>query len=393
MLRHGPAKQLLTLARLRSSEEELKKVRASFRRRAYTRVALLATCVFLVCSVLIDLLAGGSSYPHDIDSLRQQTSEILEESNGQLEVVSNVRNASIGKVTMIYGNFMPVFERALALQELHNERWGYSMFTLRTQILEQYWSKPAYILKLLLEELEKPEDTRLKWLMWIDADVVLMNQEIPLEIFLPGDEWDDIHCLVTNDFHGLNNGVFFLRVHEWSVWLISAVLSTKVWQPKVKLRWGDQTALERQLATEQFIHQTRHVPQRWFNAFAGDRGKPDPDPWTAPTRFRPSSVKEGDLLVHFPAHYDARARRMNTWLDVAEKHAAPWEVPLDNTTYMEEIAQYWEKEAGQEVEFLRSRKKVFDKVKENNRLAAEAKSLEELRKVKGEVLDDLDKWA
>lgn len=350
MLRRGPAKQATPFT---SAEKEISGSKAPPQRRwAYARfVALLTISICLLGSVVVDVFFGGGNarqYARPAQRLDKGTSAFLSEV-GQQGSVIRVGNASIAKVTMIYGDFSPVFERALALQELHNERWGYSQFTLRAQTLPGYWTKPAYILKLLLEELEKPEASRLKWLTWIDADVVLMNQNIPLEIFLPVDEWDDIHCLVTNDFHGLNNGVFFLKVHEWSVWLMSAVLSTTVYQPKVKLRWGDQTALERQLATQRFMHQTRHVPQRWFNAFAGYRGKPDPDPWKKQNPWTAFGVKEGDLLVHFPAHYDVRARRMNTWMDVAEAHEPPWEVPLQNTTYMEEIDRYWKQEAGQEV--------------------------------------------
>lgn len=78
-----------------------------------------------------------------------------------------------------------------------------------------------------------------------------MNSKIPLEIFLPasGPEWPLIHCLITNDLGGLNNGVYFLRVHEWSVWLMSAVLAVAIYDPKVYLKFNDQSAMEIAIAT------------------------------------------------------------------------------------------------------------------------------------------------
>lgn len=79
---------------------------------------------------------------------------------------------------------------------------------------------------------------------WFDGDIVLMNPKIPLEIFLPpDDDWNHIHALVTNDHRGLNNGVFFLRVHEWSVWLMTACLGTEIFDPEVQLEFGDQSAM------------------------------------------------------------------------------------------------------------------------------------------------------
>lgn len=79
---------------------------------------------------------------------------------------------------------------------------------------------------------------------WFDGDIVLMNPKIPLEIFLPPEDgWSHIHALVTNDHRGLNNGVFFLRVHEWSVWMMTACLGTEIFDPDIELEFGDQSAM------------------------------------------------------------------------------------------------------------------------------------------------------
>jgi hypothetical protein len=77
------------------------------------------------------------------------------------------KQSSIGKVMMLYGNPTPVYERALRGHDRHNQIHGYRMHVLREQTLSEFWSKPAYILQLLLAELAKPLPERLKWLVCV----------------------------------------------------------------------------------------------------------------------------------------------------------------------------------------------------------------------------------
>ncbi|KAL2404497.1 hypothetical protein ABEF93_005300 [Exophiala dermatitidis] len=277
--------------------------------------------------------------------------------------------SSIGKLSMLYGEPNSLYERALAAHLPHNKNFGYSMYVLREKTLPGYWSKPAYILDQLLAELALPQEERLKWLVWFDGDTVLMNPKIPLEIFLPpDDEWGHVHALVTNDHRGLNNGVFFLRVHEWSVWLMTACLGTEIFDPEIELEFGDQSAMGMWLKKERFRNNTIHVPQRWFNAYAGYRGEKTDlfaDPMAPQTKFRHNSIKEGDLLVHHAGHKSLRAQRMAPWMDVAEQHLPQWELDLDETTYEQEIRDFWKNEAPKE------RKLVDDLIKKEDQKARE----------------------
>lgn len=72
--------------------------------------------------------------------------------------------SKIGKLSMLYGD-NPVYQTAMKTHEQHNMDHGYRMDILKKQILDKYWSKPAYILRRLLEELSKPEDEMLQWLV------------------------------------------------------------------------------------------------------------------------------------------------------------------------------------------------------------------------------------
>ncbi|KAJ9664190.1 hypothetical protein H2198_000408 [Neophaeococcomyces mojaviensis] len=282
---------------------------------------------------------------------------------------------SIAKVSMLYGGSNPLYERALATHEPHNKNFGYPFFVLREQTLPGYWSKPAYMLRLLLAELEKPETKRLKWLMWVDGDVVVMNPNIPLEIFLPPEnKWDHVHAIMTNDHRGLNNGVFFLKVHEWSVWLMNSCLNTQIHEPSLELEFGDQSALQYWLNKEMFRNNTIHVPQRWFNAYAGYRGAETDlfaDPLQPAYKFKANSVREGDLLVHHAGHKSLRAQRMLPWIEAAERHLPSWELKLDDTTYLKEISGFWDKDAKKERKVVDDMQRTVAEIASKKKIAKE----------------------
>lgn len=72
--------------------------------------------------------------------------------------------AIIGKVTMLYGN-TSVYERAFRTHEEHSRRLGYPLLTLRKPVLDGVWNKYFVLLSVLMQELEKPADRRLQWLL------------------------------------------------------------------------------------------------------------------------------------------------------------------------------------------------------------------------------------
>jgi hypothetical protein len=73
----------------------------------------------------------------------------------------------VGKITISFGEPDEVYERAIKSHELHNEKMGYPQFVLRERVLSGLWSKHAYIISVLVQELAKPEDQRLRWLMFV----------------------------------------------------------------------------------------------------------------------------------------------------------------------------------------------------------------------------------
>jgi len=107
------------------------------------------------------------------------------------------------------------------------------------------WSKHGFLLTIIGQELSKPKDQRLQWLMWHDRDTVLMNPQIPLHVFVPPEpDFANINLLVTNDRNGLNNGVFMVRVGQWAFKLFASALSIREYQPEIPLKYTEQSGME-----------------------------------------------------------------------------------------------------------------------------------------------------
>ncbi|KAK3116080.1 hypothetical protein LTR53_003922 [Teratosphaeriaceae sp. CCFEE 6253] len=240
----------------------------------------------------------------------------------------------VGKCTLVF-NGNSYWERALRTHEEHDKLHGYRLHVLRLSLLDGVWSKPAYILSLLLRELAKPEGERLEWLFWVDADTIILNPYVPIETFLPppGSEFEDIHLVCTQDWNGLNNGIFAIRVNRWSVDLFTAILSFRYYRPDAALIFRDQSAMGDLIKEPMFAKHVVSAPQRWFNAYQGEQNE----------TLAPFQIRRGDLLVHF-AGVSEREKRMDVWLERAESHLDDWEVPLKSTSYPQEAREFWDEQ-------------------------------------------------
>lgn len=246
------------------------------------------------------------------------------------------RKTRVGKCTIVlYGS--SIYERTVQTHTLHDRLHGYPLYVLRQSIMDDVWSKPAYILSLLLRELAKPQEERLEWLLWVDADTIMLNPYIPLEIFLPpSPQFDDVHLLVTHDWNGLNNGVFPIRVNQWAVELFSAIVSSRYYKPDQDLTFRDQSAMDTLLKDTKFAAHTVEAPQRWFNAYQGEHNE----------TLAPYQVRRGDFLVHFAGVIN-RDERILFWLDRAEQHLPDWEMEVQHTSYPAEVKDFWNQKAGE----------------------------------------------
>jgi hypothetical protein len=65
---------------------------------------------------------------------------------------------------MVYGN-SSIYERTVNTHKLHSRRLNCPHFILRSPILDGVWNKYAILLFVMLQELEKPPERRLEWLL------------------------------------------------------------------------------------------------------------------------------------------------------------------------------------------------------------------------------------
>jgi hypothetical protein len=277
-------------------------------------------------------LANGTTNPHG--AVNTSTPMSLGEyvADGIPESKRLGARTRVGKCTILF-NGNSFWERAIRTHEEHDRLHGYRLHVLRQQLLDDVWSKPAYILSLLLRELSKSESERLDWLFWVDADTVILNPHVPIETFLPppGSEFEEVHLLYSNDWNGLNNGVFPVRVNQWSVKLFTAIVAYRHYKPNEPLVFRDQSAMDNVMKEPQFVNNIVQAPQRWFNAYQGEHNE----------TLAPFQIRRGDLLVHF-AGVGNREERMGYWLDRAEQHLDDWEVPVKSTSYPQERKDFWD---------------------------------------------------
>ena len=235
----------------------------------------------------------------------------------------------IALMTMLYGKRNTLYERAIKSHERHAARQGLPIHILQNKVAEGFWNKPSYILSLLIAEAAKNPNERATWLMWVDGDSVILDPELKSEMFLPPPDFDYINYLVAKDQNGMNTGIFFLRVCDWSIRLMAKALAYPLFRPDVDLgRSADQTAMGIVANETEFQEGTLFQPRVWYNTYEFKHGY---------------EGKMGRMLVHFPGLEEDRWIHMQKWLDIVEgPHAAEWELPLDQTEYPQEIDNFWQ---------------------------------------------------
>ena len=149
-------------------------------------------------------------------------------------------------------------------------RWGYDFinhFGSLDEARPPAWSK----IQLLLRNLDKYD-----WLYWIDADAMIMNPDIRLEVFL-----DDVDMVIAQEAYPshygnyqFNTGSFFLRNAPWSRKMLESA-----WE-QIALRdhlYWDQAAIRHVLDADPDAnaHVKIEIDSRRFNAFVGNYHKGD----------------------------------------------------------------------------------------------------------------------
>lgn len=237
---------------------------------------------------------------------------------------------SIGKISMLWGKQaeQDVYRRALQTHQAHAERHGYSLHVLQESVAHHYWNKLYWILTVLVDELSKPEAERVGWMMWSDADTIMLNQAQRLDLFLPPSKEksvQNVHLVCTKDSNGLNNGVFFIRVSQHSVRYMASAIALPIYMPEVELPWPEQTAMWHVLQQPEFRDEVVYVPRHWVNAYQQD-----------------IEQGSGALLVHFAGVSD-RKKKMREWLDRIQAGAnlVDWNSHDEQAIFESQVHDFW----------------------------------------------------
>ncbi|CAO2656800.1 Nn.00g056030.m01.CDS01 [Neocucurbitaria sp. VM-36] len=311
----------------------------------------------------------------DSKCLPEISQELIEKSSSKHAICRKyspfvTRRVRIATVTAHFGEPKGHYRKAFETHLLHSLIHGTEVRVMCDPIIDSLWNKPAFILELLMREMLKPAKERLEWIQWADRDTLILDQCRPISSFLPPEtsrfsSWwhphhdssaqlrrhtdapadtdnnivNTTHLLVNNDLNGLNNGVFLLRVHPWSIDLFTAILAFRHYKPDIDLPFTEQSAMENVLQSDQFKHQVRFVPQTWFNTYpqggAEVFAKRENE-----VGLQEEHVRRGDYLVHFAGHTD-RARAIEEWVGVLEGMGDVWEGQRVQRDVSGEVAAFW----------------------------------------------------
>lgn len=104
---------------------------------------------------------------------------LMRDGNGSLLISerNSLRTSKIAKVTLLLNvTEAPYLNRAVETHEVHNKRYGYQYFIGTTPLVSKShdpygiksakWTKPAYLLAVMLDQLRKAKVERLEWLLY-----------------------------------------------------------------------------------------------------------------------------------------------------------------------------------------------------------------------------------
>lgn len=139
-----------------------------------------------------------------------------------------------------------------------------------------YWSKILLTLKAL-------ENPAYKWVVWMDADTLIMNTDVPLEDIID----EGYQFMISKDWNGINSGVFFIKNGPWAKDFLENVYTRT---DCINTWWPEQIAIAKELEKPEFGPFAKIVPSRMFNSYPKEL-LPHP---SLTTLFQP-----GDFILHF----------------------------------------------------------------------------------------------
>ena len=121
-------------------------------------------------------------------------------------------------------------------------------------------------------------------------------------------------------------------MHEWSVKMLADAQAIPSLRPEITITSADQSAMLESFSRPQFRDAVAYQPLHWYNEFQLQQSMVKDKP----------NVHPGDMLIHFAGLMKDKRDYMGPWLDKVENEADHWTVPLENTTYIKDVKEYWD---------------------------------------------------
>lgn len=202
------------------------------------------------------------------------------------------RNVIVGKISILNDPDNEYIDRAVRTHTVHDKRHGYQHYIMREQppstANENF---AAQMLSVLQAELSKPQTERLEWLYYFPATSIILNPNVPLELFLPPTQnstFEERHILYSEPVNtasptpDLSNTVFAAKVHQWSIDLFTTLVARTQSHSKQSNHHPNAITLQTLLTLPAPLSPKAHalgLPPHWLNAW----------PSTVPTTAAPSA--------------------------------------------------------------------------------------------------------
>lgn len=184
--------------------------------------------------------------------------------------------------------YKKTIQGCMTSQELHARTHGYDRITDESVFVPERdatWSKIPLLQKYL---------PKYDYIMWIDGDVLITNQDRKIEDFIELLDPDKI-LLIGKDFQGLNAGVFVIRNCPLALDLLA-----DAWKREelAHVLFHEQTAITDLLTTPKYKGMVQIIPHRFINIMNAYDYRMDPRIHWLP----------GDFCIHFAGIKDIHVR-------------------------------------------------------------------------------------
>jgi hypothetical protein len=124
------------------------------------------------------------------------------------------------------------FRHFIARNQAYAKRWAYS-YEVDSHVYDWGGVRPKYWGKVVI--IQKALATSCKWILWLDADCVVMNADIRLETLTNHEGNLVVTDAEVNGLFRVNNGAFLLRNSNWAKdfcerwWGLSTLVAWAAW--------------------------------------------------------------------------------------------------------------------------------------------------------------------